>query len=274
MVIDTHVHFWKYNKVRDTWLTDDMKILQQDYLPQAIETTLEENSVDGCVAVQAAQSELETDFLVQLAKNHSFIKGIVGWVDLQNDNINERLQHYTQYPVIKGWRHAVQAEPDDFLLRANFQRGIRALQPFNYTYDILVYHHQLKSVAEFLSIFVNQKMIIDHCAKPGIGNKKINDWGKLMREIAEHKNVYCKLSGLLTEATWKKWAPLEFYPYLDILFDAFGTERLLFGSDWPVLFLSGNYHQWKSLLENYLKTTSAVDKKRIFGKNAVQFYSL
>ena len=274
MVIDTHVHFWHYDKKRDAWITNKMKTLQEDYLPQTISGTLRRNGVDGCVAVQVDQSELETLFLKELANTHDIIKGVVGWVDLQSNKIEERLHYFSQFSIIKGWRHIVQAEADDFLLRPAFQRGISMLQAFNYTYDILIYPKQLKSALEFVSKFPEQKMVIDHCAKPEIAAKKIDDWAILMNEIAKRPNVYCKLSGLFTEARWKEWSPAEFYPYLDVVFKAFGTERLLFGSDWPVILLSGIYVQWKSLLEKYMEHFEEEEKEKIFGSNAARFYNL
>jgi L-fuconolactonase len=273
MVIDTHVHFWKYNKQRDAWM-DDMKILQQDYLPENISLTLSRNGVDGCVAVQADQSELETHFLVELAKTHPIIKGVVGWIDLQNENIAERLSYFSQYPIIKGWRHVAQGEPHDFLLRKNFQRGVSHLQGYGYTYDVLIYHHQLQPAVEFVSAFPEQKFIIDHCAKPDIKHKKIDDWKTLMREMSTQPNVCCKISGLFTEAAWKEWTPGEFYPYLDVVFEAFGVDRLLFGSDWPVILVAGIYVQWKSLLEKYMEKISEEDRQKFFGENAVRFYGL
>jgi L-fuconolactonase len=274
MQVDTHVHFWKYKKSKDNWITNDMKVLQQDYFPETISLTLKRNDIDGCVAVQAYQTELETLFLIELAKTHDIIKGVVGWVDLQKENIEERLLYFSQYPVIKGWRHIVQSEPNDFLLGKNFQRGIAALQPYNYTYDVLIYHHQLKPALEFVSRFPEQKFVIDHCAKPDIANKKIDEWKSLMQEIAKNPNVYCKLSGLFTEAKWKQWSPNEFYPYLDVVFDAFGTDRLMFGSDWPVILLSGIYVQWKSLLEKYMENFEEEEREKVFGRNAIQFYYL
>jgi L-fuconolactonase len=274
MVIDTHVHFWQYDKKRDAWITDKMKTLQQHYLPQTIAGTLRRNGIDGCIAVQADQSELETLFLKELAGSHEIIKGVVGWIDLQSEKVEERLAYFSQYRIIKGWRHIVQGEPDDFLLQPAFQRGISLLQPYNYTYDILIYPRQLRSAVEFVSKFPEQKMIIDHCAKPDIAGKKIDDWAALMSEMAKHPNVYCKLSGLFTEAKWKEWSPAEFYPYLDVVFKVFGTERLLYGSDWPVLLLSGMYVQWKSLLEKYMENFDQEEKEKIFSSNAVKFYNL
>jgi L-fucono-1,5-lactonase len=274
MQVDTHVHFWKYDKKQDDWITTDMKILKQDYLPENISLSFKNNGIDGCVVVQVRQNELETHFLVELAKTHNIIKGVVGWIDLQNENINERVEYFSQYPVIKGWRHIVQAEPDDFLLRKNFQRGIAALASYNYTYDVLIYHHQLRPALECVSKFPEQKFVIDHCAKPDIADQKIHEWKVLMQEISKNPNVYCKLSGLFTEAKWKEWSPGDFYPYLDVVFDAFGTDRLLFGSDWPVILLSGIYVQWKSLLEKYMENFDSEDKEKVFGENAIRFYDL
>ena len=274
MIIDTHVHFWKYDKIRDAWITDEMKILKQDYLPVHLITTLKRNDVDGCIAVQAGQSEYETHFLVELSKTHSEIKGVVGWVDLLNKNLEERLQFFSQFNIIKGWRHVVQSEPDDFLLRDDFQKGIAALASYNCTYDILIYHHHLKPALDFVSKFSNQKFVIDHCAKPGIGKKNITEWKTLMKEMAQYPNVCCKLSGLFTETKWKEWSAGDFYPYLDAVFEAFGVERLMFGSDWPVILLSGMYVQWKSLLEKYMEKFSEEERLKVFGENAIKFYNL
>lgn len=274
MIIDTHVHFWKYDKVRDAWITNDMKILKQDHLPAHLIPTLRRNDVDGCIAVQAGQSEYETHFLVELSKTHPEIKGIVGWVDLLNKNLEERLRFFSQYNIIKGWRHIVQSEPNDFLLREDFQNGIRALASYHYAYDILIYHYQLKPALEFVSEFPDQKFVIDHCAKPDIGKKDINEWRVLMKEMAMYPNVYCKLSGLLTETKWKQWSPADFYRYLDVVFEGFGTDRLMFGSDWPVILLSGIYVQWKSLLEKYMENFVEEDRLKVFGENAIEFYNL
>lgn len=274
MVIDSHVHFWNYDKLRDAWITDNMKVLQENYLPQTIELTLKRNSVDAVIAVQADQSEQETLFLAELAQTHSLIKGVVGWIDLQNENIEERLQYFSQFPIIKGWRHIAQVEPGDFLLQEKFQNGIRALQLHNYTYDVLIYHYQLPAALQLVNKFPKQKFVIDHCAKPDIKNKTIDEWKVLMKEMASRPNVYCKLSGLLTEAVWGKWGPADFYPYLDVLFEAFGTSRLLFGSDWPVMLLSGMYVQWKSLVEKYMENISSKEQEKILGTNAINFYNL
>ena len=273
MVIDSHVHFWKYDKQRDTWMKD-MKVLHQDYLPSTLLQTLKRNEVNGCIAVQADQSELETHFLVELSKTNDVIKGVVGWTDLQAVNAEARLEYFSQYPIIKGYRHIVQGEPIDFLDRKEFRNGIRALQRYNYTYDILIYHHQLKPAVEFVSSFPDQKFVLDHCAKPDVISGQINEWKTLITAMASHPNVYCKLSGLLTEADWKQWSAGDFYPYLDVVFEAFGTDRLMFGSDWPVMLAAGIYVQWKSLLEKYMENFAVEDKQKVFGLNAVSFYNL
>jgi L-fuconolactonase len=274
MRVDTHVHFWHYDAEQDGWITDDMDVLQQDFLPRDVFPTLNRNGFDKCVAVQVRQTEVETHFLVELAKKYEMINGVVGWVDLQKDDIEDRLRYFSQYPLIKGWRHIVQSEPDDFLLREDFQRGIRALQPYNYTYDILIYHHQLRPAIEFASKFPGHKLVIDHCAKPDIAKGEIADWKKNIREIAALPNVYCKVSGLFTEAKPKQWKAGDFYPYLDTVVESFGTDRLMFGSDWPVILLSGIYVQWSSLLTKYLENFKAEEKEKIFGQNAVRFYNL
>ena len=274
MLIDSHIHFWNYDKVRDAWITEEMQVLQKNYLPQILPPVIQRADVDGVIAVQADQSEAETNFLLRLSQNNSFIKGVVGWIDLSSDRVEERLAYYQQFPQIKGWRHIVQAEPDNFMLGDKFQKGISLLQKYNYTYDILSYPHQIKTAIELVRTFPNQKFVLDHCAKPILKEKKIGDWKNQMQTIAENKNVYCKLSGLLTEAKWNQWQPEDFYPYLDIVFEAFGTERILFGSDWPVILLSGEYRQWKNLVEFYLQKFSTSEQQNVMGNNAIKFYNL
>ena len=274
MVIDSHVHFWKYDKVRDAWITKDMQILREDYLPGTLSTTLKRNGVDGCIAVQADQSELETLFLYELAKTYPIIKGVVGWVDLLGDDVQNRLNYFTQYPVVKGFRHIVQSEAEGFLLQPKFINHVALLQAHGYTYDILVMPHQLKETLQFVEKLPEQKFVIDHLAKPYIRKKEMNDWKRDINAIAQNPHVFCKLSGLFTEAQWKEWHAGDFYPYLDVVFEAFGTDRLMFGSDWPVMLLSGIYVQWKSLLEKYMENFEEETIAKVMGGNAVQFYNL
>ncbi|MDE3183360.1 MAG: amidohydrolase family protein [Bacteroidota bacterium] len=273
-MIDAHVHFWKYNKTRDAWITDDMKIIQRDFLPADLQPIISENNVDGVIAVQADQSENETNFLLSVANDNNFIKGIVGWVDLQNENIENRLLYYSQFPIIKGFRHIVQAEPAGFLKNKKFLNGVQVLKKYDFTYDVLIYETQLKEAVEFVNYFPAQKFIIDHGAKPSIRNKSITEWKKWMTEISKRKNIFCKLSGLITEAKLNQWEEKNLYPYLDVIFESFGIERIVFGSDWPVMLLSGNYKKWKELLENYMAGFSSEEKEKVFTQNAIDFYNL
>ena len=273
-MIDAHVHFWNYHKVRDAWITDEMKLLQRDFLPRDLTNEIKENNVEGIVAVQADPSENETLFLLNLAEKNPVIKGVVGWIDLQNKHVEKKLLYYSNVPIIKGFRHIVQSEPKGFLLNEKFLNGIQYLHNFQFTYDILIYENQLQEAIEFVNKFPSQKFIIDHCAKPSIKNKSINEWKQLMKVIAQNENVFCKISGLITEATWSQWNDEEFYPYLDAVFDFFGTGRILFGSDWPVMLLSGNYLKWKKLVEQYMEPFSAEQKQKVFRENAIEFYNL
>ena len=272
MVVDSHVHFWKYDKVRYTWIDNSMKTLQKNYLPEDIEQTLKRNLVDGCIAVQAEQSELETHFLVELAKTHPFLKGVVGWTDLRAANVEERLYYFSQYPQIKGFRHIVQSEADDFLYDENFRRGVALLKSFRYTYDVLIYPQQLNAAIDFVSGFPDQPFVLDHCAKPVIRENGISGWKKDIEALAALPNISCKLSGLFTEAKWKAWSAADFYPYLDVVFQAFGTDRLMFGSDWPVMLLSGIYVQWKSLIDKYMENFTQEDREKVLGGNAERVY--
>ena len=275
MIIDAHQHFWNYNPVKDAWITDDMKVIQDDFLPHHLLPVLTENDVDGCVAVQADQSEDETAFLLELASKHDFIKGVVGWIDLCADNIQERLHYYNQFSKLKGFRHIVQGEPDPaFLLREDFCRGVHALAKYYFTYDILVYPLQLPAVAAFVKQFPQQRFVIDHMAKPDFKSGDIKEWEKYMRTIAESPQVCCKLSGLVTEADWQNWKPHHFAPFLDVALEAFGTDRLLFGSDWPVCQLAGSYTQVKQLITDYISRLSTAEQAKIMGGNAVRFYNL
>jgi len=273
-MIDAHVHFWKYNPIKDAWITDEMGLLQRNFFLQDLQPVLHENGVTGIIAVQADQSENETDFLLRLANKNPFIKGIVGWVDLQNKNLEDKLLYWSEYPVIKGFRHIVQAESDGFLRKEAFVNGIKLLKSFDFTYDILIYPNQLKEAIQFVNKYPNQKFILDHCAKPCIRDQKINEWKIEIKEIAKNENVYCKVSGLVTEAKWNEWKTEDLYPYLDVVFESFGTDRILFGSDWPVILLSSTYNKWKNLLEKYMLQFSDEEKQKVFDTNAIKFYNL
>ena len=273
MRIDAHQHFWQYNPVRDSWITDQMTVLKKDFLPQQLAATLHANNMQGCIAVQADQSEAETLFLLDLAERHPIIQGVVGWVDLSSDKLAYRLEFFSRYPKLCGFRHIVQAEPDDrFMLRPAFLRGIEQLKQFRYTYDILIYARQLPAAIEMVSKFPQQAFVIDHIAKPAIKEKQFDAWAGNLRTIAQGRNVYCKVSGLATEADWEHWRPEDFKPYLDVVFEAFGADRLMFGSDWPVCLLAASYADVVQIIADYVRNFPEVDREKIFGLNAARFY--
>jgi L-fuconolactonase len=275
MNIDSHQHFWKYHPAKDAWITGDMKIIQQDFLPADLLPLLKENNIDGCLAVQADQSEEETDFLLQLAQENDFIKGVVGWIDLRAANLEKRLEHYSQYKKLKGFRHIVQAEPqDDFLLREDFCRGIEKLAKYNFTYDILIFPRQLKYAAEFVKLFPQQAFVIDHLAKPDFKKKEFSGWEEGIRAAASYPNVYCKVSGLVTEADWKNREEKDFLYCLNVITEAFGMNRLLFGSDWPVCLLASSYQEVCNIVRSYYSRFSIEEQNKFWGQNAIDFYHL
>ncbi len=275
MKIDAHQHFWHYNPVKDTWITEDMKEIRRDFLPEDLEKELRHNDMDGSVVVQAAPTEKETDFLLELAAKNDFIKGVVGWVDFTSKNIEERLKHYKGRSKLKGFRHLVQDEPDEkFLLREDFCNGINLLQKYGFTYDILIYPKQLSAAIEFVQRFPKQRFVVDHMAKPYIKAGILSPWDEHMKELSGYSNVYCKLSGIITEADWQQWTEKELISYLDVVFEAFGTERLMFGSDWPVCLVAGNYRKVKKIITDYMQTLSSENRQAVMGRNAIKFYRL
>lgn len=274
MKIDSHQHFWKFDPIRDSWIDDTMQIIRRDFLPEDLKPILNANNIDGCIAVQADQSETETDFLLRCATKHLFIKGVVGWVDLRAKNIEERLQHYSKNSLFKGVRHIVQSEANDFMLGKAFQNGISKLQQFNLTYDILIFPPQIDAAISLVNKFPNQKFVIDHLAKPYIKAGEIEEWKTKIIKLAKAQNVYCKVSGMITEADLKDWKISDFSPYLDVVFEAFGINRILYGSDWPVCLLDAEYKEQLSVIEEYISKISKEEKSKIMGKNAIQFYNL
>ena len=274
MIIDAHQHFWKFNPVRDTWITEEMQVLRKDFLPDDLQPVLERNRINGCVAVQAGQSEEETHFLLRLAEAHDFIYGVVGWVDLRSPEVEDRLAHFSQYGKLKGFRHIVQAEPEGFMLQPEFQRGIEKLRRYNFTYDLLVYPNQLPDAISLVRKFPDQKFVLDHLGKPNIKQGILYPWDEHIRTLARFDNVYCKVSGMVTEANHQTWSEEAMTPYLDAVFDAFGSYRLLFGSDWPVCLLAADYRKVKDLVGNYLKDRRFVQESEVWYQNAIDFYDL
>lgn len=275
MRIDSHQHFWMYEKQQHAWINDAMHIIQKNFMPADLQPVLKKNNIDGCVLVQVDQTEDENIFQLKSASGYDFIKGVVGWVDLQATNIEDRLQHYQQFKKIKGFRHILQDEKDRALmLRPAFKRGIGLLNAYNFTYDILILPDQLQYTRELVKSFPDQRFVIDHIAKPDIKNKKNNDWEKDMRALASYKNVYCKISGMVTEADWHHWNIKDFFPYLDVIVQTFGTKRIMFGSDWPVCLVAASYEQMMAIVQEYFSSFSENEQNDFFANNAIKFYNL
>jgi L-fuconolactonase len=273
MYIDSHQHFWKYDPREYDWIDESMKSLRRDFLPQDLQPELQRNGFDGCIAVQARQTLEETRWLLELAGKHAFISSVVGWVDLRSPEVRLQLESLRRNPKLAGIRHIVQSEPDDrFLLRDDFLHGIALLEEFNLTYDILIYTRHLPVAAEFVSRFERQRFVLDHLAKPDIKNREVAAWSRGIRGLARFPNVYCKLSGLVTEANWNNWMEEDLAPYLDAAFESFGPARLMIGSDWPVCTLAANYSRTVNVVKNYLEKFPPEAREAVLGKTAAEVY--
>ncbi len=275
MKIDTHQHFWKYNSRDYRWMNADMQKLQVDRLPMDLASLLSRAGISGTVAVQARQSLLETQWLLQLADENPFIVGVVGWIDLRGADVEEQLERFAGHPIFCGVRHVVQDEPDDrFVLQDEFQRGISRLAPLGLAYDLLVYPRQLPASAELAANFPEQVFVLDHMAKPPIRDAELEPWRTGIDKLAAFDNVYCKVSGLVTEADWAGWTPEDLVPYLNVVLDAFGTSRLMIGSDWPVCTLAAGYEQAMHIGERFVSRLSASEQQAVWFDNAVRAYHL
>lgn len=275
MRIDAHQHFWKYNPERYAWIDDSMANIRRDFQPEHLAPVLKANHMDGSVVVEAHPSEDETHNLLNLADKNPFIKGVVGWVDLLNPAVNKRLEYFSTFPKFKGVRHAVQSEPDiNFMLREDFQRGLSYLKNYNLVYEILIFPPYLSAAIQCVKNHPQQKFVLNHLAKPYIQDRKLEPWTSKIKELAGYSNVFCKLSGLVTEADIKNWKGDDFKPYLDIVINSFGTSRVMFGSDWPVCLLGATYEQVKTIIENFILMFDAEEKEKIMGLNALQFYNI
>lgn len=272
--IDAHQHFWHFDPVRDAWIDDTMQVIRRDFLPIDLQHILASNNVSGCVAVQADQSEAETEFLLKLATENSIIKGVVGWVDLVASNLEERLSHFAKHPSFKGIRHIAQGEADDYLLRKDVQAGIGQLGRYDLTYDILVYPKQLPAAIELVRSFPDQSFVLDHIAKPTISELVNPTWQSNIEKLAAYPNVSCKLSGMVTEASNYQWSIDDFKPFLEIVISAFGTNRVMYGSDWPVCLLAAKYGEQLAIVEDFIATFSDLERGQIMGGNAMAFYNL
>jgi L-fuconolactonase len=275
MQIDSHQHFWRYSAEEYPWIGAGMERLARNYLPPDLAPLVAAEGIDGTVAVQARQSLEESRWLLELAAAHPLVKGVVGWVDLRSDRVGEELHDLATNPTFVGVRHVVQDEPDPrFVLGSDFGRGLRQLHQHGLTYDLLLYPEQLPAAVELVGLFPEQPFVIDHLAKPRIAAGEIEGWERDIRGIARHENVCCKVSGMVTEAARGRWKRDDFTPYLDVVLDAFGPERLMVGSDWPVCLLAGEYADVAAIPRDYFSRLSTTEQRMIWGDTAAGFYGL
>ncbi len=266
MKIDSHLHFWHYDPVKDAWITDDMAVIKNDFMPGDLLKLLEAEGITGGIAVQADQSEQETHFLLDLAAEYDFIKGVVGWVDFRAKNIEERLEYFSQFSMLKGFRHIVQAEPeDDFLLRPDFRKGIAALSSYDFTYDVLIHPRHIPYAVDFVKLFPDQRFVVDHL---------FDDWAEQMQAFAPMENVSCKLAGLVTEADWKNWKYGDFQKYVDKMLEIFGADRLMFGSDWPVCLVGASYGEDCENVRRNTASLSETERDKLWGGSCARIYNV
>jgi L-fuconolactonase len=274
MNIDAHQHFWRYDPAEYGWIDESMSALRRAFLPADLEPLLAAAGFDACVAVQARQTLQETHWLLELAIEHPFIAGVVGWVNLQSPNVERDLEAFAGRRKLVGVRHIVQSEPDDFMLRPAFQRGVATLERFNLAYDILVYPRHLDAAATLVSRFPSQRFVLDHAAKPEIRNGEMGRWRMGLRRLAQSPNVCCKLSGLVTEADWQNWTPEQIRPYIDVAAECFGASRLMIGSDWPVCTLAAPYERTMAVVTDATAGWGADERAAVLGGTAARFWNL
>ncbi len=274
MRIDAHQHFWRYNAQEYGWIGPEMAGLKRDFLPPDLWPLLQVAELQGCVAVQARQTLTETAWLLELAEEYSFIKGVVGWVDLCSPDVEEQLARFSEGKLC-GVRHVLQDEADDrFMLRPDFRRGVSLLARYNLTYDLLLFPRHLPIACELVAQFPRQRFVLDHMAKPFIRRGELQPWADDLRRLAALPNVWCKVSGMVTEAEWHRWRREDFRPYLDVVFEAFGAQRLMFGSDWPVCTVAARYDQVVDLVADYAQMLSPTEQAALWGGTACAFYGL
>ena len=275
MKIDAHHHFWNYDPVEYGWIDDSLKAIQRDFTPEQLQGEIAAAGVDGVVSVQARQNLAETEWLLQLAAKYDFIKGVVGWVELVSPKVSAELERFAASRKLKSVRHVVQGEADDnFILRRDFNRGVGELQKFALAYDILIFERHLPQAIRFVDAHPNQVFVLDHLAKPRIKEGRLEPWGAHIREFARRPNVYCKISGLVTEADYTTWTEAQLRPYFDTVVKAFGPQRLMFGSDWPVCLVASGYRRWHQLVAGWLREFSPAEQERVLGGTAIEAYKL
>jgi L-fuconolactonase len=275
MRIDAHHHFWRYDPAEYGWISESMPAIRRDFFPADLEAEIRAVGVEGAISVQARQSLEETRWLLELAGGSDFIKGVVGWIPLAAADVRAQLDALSGEAMLVGIRHIVQDEPDEnFILGEDFNRGVAALKEYQLAYDILVYERHLPQAAEFVDRHPQQVFVLDHLAKPRAKENELEPWRTNIRRMAERPNVYCKLSGLATEADWQHWTEPQLRPYLEAALEAFGPQRLMFGSDWPVCLLAATYRRWHDLVAEFCSRLSISEQARIFGGTAIEAYGL
>jgi L-fuconolactonase len=274
MRIDAHQHFWRYDPAEYAWIDDSMGVLKRDFLPPDLKTEMGRTGVDRSIAVQACQTLAETRWLLDLTDRHSFIAGVVGWVDLQAPEVDAQLEELASHPKLLGVRHVVQAEGPGFLASPGFRRGLHRLERYGLTYDILVYARQLPEVLDLVRAFPSQKFVLDHLGKPDVKGGGYQTWRRCYEELASFPQVWCKLSGLVTEADWHSWTAEQLRPYIDAALESFGPERLMIGSDWPVCTLASPYTRTLAVVEDALAGCSSKERASILGGTAQHLWNL
>lgn len=274
-IIDAHHHLWKFNREDYGWMNDSMKVLQRDYLPPELETEIAAAGVTGTVVVQARQKLQETRWLLELAGSYDFIKGVVGWVDLRSTELRKQLDQFANHPKMVGVRHVIQSEADDdFMLRPAFVKGIEVLQEYNLNYDLLLFPKHLRRAIELVGMFPEQRFVLDHISKPFIKSGIIQPWKDDIEALAANPNVWCKISGMVTEADLNNCKYDDFVPYMKIVGDAFGSDRIMLGSDWPVCKLAREYKEVMEIPFDYFRNLDDDKKERVFNYNAIECYQL
>ena len=273
--IDAHHHLWKYSAPQYPWISENMGVLQRDFLLPDLMAVLEESDIHGVVTVQARQALAETQWLLELARRHDLIRGVVGWVGLTDPKVDKNLERFSSHTKLKGVRHVLHDEPDDwYILREDFNRGIKFVTDFGLRYDLLIFERHLPQTIQFVDRHPNQIFILDHIAKPQIRAGVISPWRENITELARRENVFCKLSGLVTEASWQSWTEADLDPYLQTILAAFGAKRVMFGSDWPVILLGSSYKRWVDSVRRGISHLSEDEQAQIWGKTATEVYRL
>lgn len=275
MRIDSHHHFWKYDPKEYSWIDDSKRVIRRDFLPADLKQEIDQVNIDGVVSVQARQTLEETNWLLGFAATYPFIRGVVGWAPLADPHIASLLEPLAAKPKLKAIRHVIQDEPDNnFILREHFNAGVQVLQHYGLVYDILIYERHLPQAIRFVDRHANQIFVLDHIAKPRIKDRQLSPWRENITELAKRENVYCKISGMVTEADYQTWTPNDLKPYLDTVLAAFGPRRLMFGSDWPVCLVATSYSRWFKLVAAHIGQLSQSEQDRVLGGTAIEAYKL